>query len=575
MQFSTWKLMVLSVVVFVGNLPLVGCGSGDGTSTGPTGGAYNGVYDDVTFNDQSESQTSFCSVSHTTQFGLLRVHYDNNTSDTHSVYWNSGHASQSVNVLVSIGGLDQGYQSVMHAAVQIWSAELQDPALMKSANSYFSVLPSDQYDTAGSNVNAYMQAAPDPSAPFTIADFGFGLDSTGMRIQRASIVFYSSNESSNVDYRYAAALHEVGHILGLAHNPDLGSIMFHNADRPAELSGQACFQYNASNPTGYPGGSAPPAPHRDTDVLENYYDPIIKNDDGGGGGPICKGKVCYYSVFRSTLTPVRPPTFLDPNLPPLRRIDNAHGASVSLPQSWRPTYSGPPVVVRGFPVTRTSSKWIRGNEYGLALAGHSEDLILSSSLVAQGVVGPPTQSVLSAGDDLVVRPLRLTSLYRHLVGPDEGRKPGDVIFVVDSVPSDGGTYIDDPDLATGPSPILFLKRADSRLSKLFGRQLYAFTEHYVSKWGVDKTGHIKVLSARASRIGTEVNGQTAASIAERATKKYGARVLDERSLVTAMLGGHGVRSIEGVKRYREDLSSVEGSLMFDSLARRSLSQEGH
>jgi hypothetical protein len=527
----TYRSKAAAVAATCLSASLAACGGSGGT------GQTVDHFEDATYNSQQLGIQTFCGANNNTAFGQLTLHFTDGSSTQRTVYWNAPKQNQNTYININTNGLGTNWRATNSAAINVWQTTLESaPAL--PAGRYYSLLPQESTGTAPVVATEAFQDASNPS---TVASFGLALDGPGNYITGSGYTFYNAQLPATADGRYSAALHELGHVMGLAHNPDLGSIMFPFND--GGTNGQLCYFYNGGN------GTHPRYP-TDTAALESRYDPVMR-DDSYDPNPHCGARNCLSLNLR--IVPVS--GVADPRTAAIgttiksdpRALRGRVESSEFQPGALRAPAS---VSTLAQPAVR----WIHGNEYPMSLEISTEGLVLSSSLVSQGLVGRTVAQFASGSETYVVKEFTVRQLFRHLLGPDQNVKSGDKILIVDNARTDGGVYIDDPILESGTAPIVFLKRASPKISAMLHQPvLYSFTTHFVSKWVADKSLKIHVLSARNSRVAMEVNGHTAGTLFKKAYAKYGASTLREDALLRSMLSAHGVTGDRAVQGYVERL----------------------
>jgi len=415
------------------------------------------------------------------------VTYTDNTSANYAIYWPTG-GSGGGNGNLGVWFAPPAAANVVTQAtnaVNAWNAALtRDVTTGGTININLSITsdytaPVRVYSDNGGNLS------PEPDVPGAEA-FG-AVPAPYSTLASAEILLMSSWGDITI---YDSALHEFGHALGLAHNHYETSVMFPQLNLPAD-----CITSIGQLPLS-----------ADTYNLEVVYDPHWTQ-----GGSRC-GKIC----------PQGPSNSIAGNI---ARIRSRYPQLVNKDEDLR----------QGKPF------YVHLDDHSGSQSISTESLYLSSTLVAQVDVLGDARYFYNGPIRTVLKMARVKNVLRHLFGPDERITTGEVVYVADLERADGESFIDDPALVRGVSPVVFLRRTH-RFDRFTGSStaVYEFTEPFVSKMVINRDRTMEVAGPSNTRVAQEVNGKPQSEIFSSVRALYGPRVNDEASLLTAMLARRGI-----------------------------------
>jgi predicted Zn-dependent protease len=345
-----------------------------------------------------------------------------------------------------------------------------------------------------------------------------------------NIADYGTNGIDPYTYWYNTATHEIGHALGLAHNPYYQSVMYY-ADR----------SINTYNTCYTPGRIAA---YADTNPLENYYDPIF-----------VKPPSCTLSCGCTSTAPVKGRWIRPAVINPVPCAYSRTAASWKAARIESPSVEG--YARTTYALSRSvppSGRWIHHPEESAPYEVSSESLVLASSIVAQVRVEASISNFTRGGQRYVVTPLVIQRVLKKAFGPDQNRRSSERLYVVEPVPIDNTDYVDEPRLRVGTMPIVFLSRDVKNSYPLSGQPVYTFTYPFISKWHVATDGRLSVMGLLTTRAAREIDALDGTSLTTLAIQRYGLQAITgEEALVRAILARRGIRSEEQVARYAADL----------------------
>jgi len=338
------------------------------------------------------------------------------------------------------------------------------------------------------------------------------------------------NSFSAYDFYYGLTLHELGHALGLEHNPSPQSVMYPTTRSPS--TGLSCIA------TGW----TPPA--ADTANLEATYDPHYVTVPCSTTVPLpCNG--CRASAPKNGL----------PSTAPMVSPSMACSASMA-----SHAIDSPLIRSRALgelaQSRAPSGTWIHLPEDSSEYTVSSESLVLASTIVAQVRVKPSLPgTIMSGGQKYVITPVVVQRTLKKLFGPDSDTKANDVLYVAEPVPFDDTDYLDEPRMTAGTSPITFLQIRPRWSLRASGKPIYTLTDPFISKWQIGSDGKIAVMGLTTTTVAKEVDGLTVASLGMQATVRYGLSAVagGEKALVTAMLARRGFQGPNATSVYRSML----------------------
>jgi hypothetical protein len=327
----------------------------------------------------------------------------------------------------------------------------------------------------------------------------------GFYLAGAQIVFNqflvdNSEIYENPTALYRLSLHEIGHALGLNHNPEKASIMY-----PTSYD-TTCYNY----------GDLPIT--QDTTTLINFYDPVVNSDEitnpvGRGGMPI-----------------------------------NIESRSRKLPMTAKPSQATLAVARPSVEKFMRSLSWIHGTSDGPVTVNYSnismDTLVAGSTLVAhahllRSVVNPSRKRSAQA---VVTHEFILDGVVSDF-GPAVGDTPakvGDHIAVDEQMAYEDVPYADDPPVKAGTEAVLFLRPVVGRRSRAAaGHRALQYTAPLVSKWTETKDGRIYASSNSRTMIARQSNGKTLSAALQGNRKRIamvGVPASDPRSQILSQRG---------------------------------------
>jgi hypothetical protein len=182
-----------------------------------------------------------------------------------------------------------------------------------------------------------------------------------------------------------------------------------------------------------------------------------------------------------------------------------------------------------------------------------QSLYLTSSLVARVKILSGSKYIERYPFRYAVRHARITTIYRHLLGPDSQVRPGDLIDIVDKLPVDTGVFAGDPPLDEGSDLIAFLSHP-LRKASFVSPRTYIPTMPRVSKIVIDTTGLMYVAGSTNSAMSSIINAHLLTDLptlilGEPSTNATRPPRIDEQYVLHSLLSRRGVLSQENLRGY--------------------------
>jgi len=269
---------------------------------------------------------------------------------------------------------------------------------------------------------------------------------------------YSPIRSATQNQQYSIGMHELGHAMGLGHNPTYSSVMYPYYDEPPS-SGFVpfqCYSYSSSY-----GQSTLPI-MADTDKLENEYDPL---------------------AFKCEVTTASSARASQGNFSKLSGYSK---------QARQLAYDN----------VLAKSKWVHAEDQLHARSLSLDSLAIATPLIVRGQV---VKKVATFGTGVVLWDVFQVNVLTNLRDDLHAAASGSVL-VADARPSEGTEYSDDPILKPQEQLLLFLRPAGGDMFATMSSQVLVPEADFVSKWVITAQGTYSLPSE--SLVGQAVNGGT-------------------------------------------------------------------
>jgi hypothetical protein len=510
----------LHVIITLFSLPLLGCSPPTSTGTGPP----SNLTDIEQVPASTAASGGYCyDTIGTTPLTQFTAYYSDKSPETEPIFWYAPDQDSTLYIytgLLPAGGPDQDggwWSDPFSAAIDAWYNVLQNDVQpghyvrlnpVETANYQQALVQVRIVDNYVSNDLGGQTDFGTVTGPGSIARASwnqlFTFNSEQPYLAGALITLNDGVSGSyivNDTYRYAVSLHEMGHALGLDHNPQVASVMYPRAD--IRLN-QGCSAYGQYPQVG------------DVSALEGHYDPILRSPPPDS--PICRpNMVCAYARPRvllgnSTANVANSPWAqvdrygqkLKWIVPHISEKDINQRVSAKRNAQYASSRNAPNVegLMRNL-------RWWHGTFDGPVDFRQisSATLALSSTLIAKGhliqilyksAIGPvPSQAYEEFQIDQVLDAAR---------GAGEAAKVGDRIVLAEQYAYEDIPYSDDPMLKPTQQVTIFVRPVSSSGLKRRGiaGRVYTLTAPLVAKWVERPSGSATVLGPSNTRVAREL-----------------------------------------------------------------------
>jgi len=325
--------------------------------------------------------------------------------------------------------------------------------------------------------------------------------------------------NSNPTALYRLSMHEIGHALGLNHNPEKPSIMYPTADDTT------CYSYGALPIT------------QDTDNLISYYDPVVNSDEN------------------------TPPPMPGGDLGNINLSSHTRKSFVTT-KAVQPTSKTKRPNVENF---MKSLSWIHGPTDGPVTVNYNkisiDTLVASSTLVAQAhlvrdVVSPTSKRFAPV---IVTHEFVLDAVVSDFGAAtgDTPAKAGDHVAVDEQMAYEDVPFADDPPVKPNTEAVLFLKPiVGSRARQAAGHRALQYTAPFVSKWIETRDGRVYASTNSRTLVARQLTGKTLSLALQGNRRQIAAAskfAVDPRADI---LSARGISVISESQKFRRDPFAV-------------------